>query len=131
MPIAKSASNARLATMEGETNFNVSWLSGNYTWPTYIVLLVLFRVLEFYFFTPVIPAAVQWTIFHTAHGIVSGEQESGAACAAPSSRSLAPRALALGPRRFTASPPPPSPTSCCRAVHVDWVPLEPWVTRVG
>jgi hypothetical protein len=72
MPISKSASNARLATMEGETNFNVSWLSGNYTWPTYVVLLVLFRVLEFYFFTPLIPSAVQWTLFHTAHGIVSG-----------------------------------------------------------
>lgn len=69
MPVRPAASESKLSSMQAETNLNVSWLSGSYTWAIYLLAIIVCRYV-LYFTSPILSHSAQWTALFLAHGIV-------------------------------------------------------------
>lgn len=72
MPIKRSQSDSRLESVQAVSNKNVSWLASPFTWPSYVLAIVIFRLLLFYFAPRwIVSKETEWTITNVAHGVVS------------------------------------------------------------
>jgi hypothetical protein len=63
-------STAEVKAAEATGNLNVEWMNERHWWPTYIAMIVSFRLLIFYF-APYLDQAGQWTLSNAAHAAVS------------------------------------------------------------
>jgi hypothetical protein len=69
-------STAEVKAAEATGNLNVEWMNERHWWPTYIAMIVSFRLLIFYF-APYLDQAGQWTLSNAAHAAVSLRAHGG------------------------------------------------------
>jgi len=69
-------STAEVKAAEATGNLNVEWMAEKHWWPTYIAMIVSFRLLIFYF-APYLDQKGQWTLANASHAAVSGRRSFG------------------------------------------------------
>jgi hypothetical protein len=71
MALKRMQSDSKLESAQAESNKNVSWLKSPFTWPAYVLAIVIVRVLLFYFVPKyLVSKEAEWTITNVAHGLV-------------------------------------------------------------